>query len=294
MRRMEWWNGFVGWLGSDTGAYVVSGIIMPAIAILVAGVLAALIARGAVRSLLAKHDRELKIAAIASLIDAAEQAAVWNSLTPQEQILSDRASGQADIQVRLLPIKGADVAANWASHALAEMKRNSATFGYQVEPAVIEFRDRLVEWQQRPGRARRVFQSDLERWSTEDTTTESSLLADQDRSVAEPHHHRLARPTGSAQPAPRSGAPAEPAIRLDERFSTSTAALASAAVSPAAPLPPTSDPRPTVQQVAAGRGSRVAATDPLLSELDAVDPGVSGAAVPPPVNAFPPRESSKA
>lgn len=277
MRRMEWWNGFVGWLGSDTGAYVVSGLVMPAIAILVAGVLAALIARGAVKSLLAKHDRELKIAAIASLIDAAEQAAVWNSLTPQEQILSDRASGQADIQVRLLPIKGADVAANWASHALAEMKRNSATFGYQVEPAVIEFRDRLVEWQQRPGRARRVFQSDLERWSSEDASLESSLLADQDRWVAEQHHDRYAsqpggstQPTASAQPAgaSRPTASAEPAIRADDRFSTSTASLASTTIAPAAPLPPTNDPRPTVQQVLAGRGSRVAPSESPLDERD--------------------------
>ncbi|GGI41644.1 hypothetical protein GCM10010988_35050 [Cnuibacter physcomitrellae] len=294
---MEWWNGFVGWLGSDTGAYVVSGLVMPAIAILVAGVLAALIARGAVKSLLAKHDRELKIAAIASLIDAAEQAAVWNSLTPQEQILSDRASGQADIQVRLLPIKGADVAANWASHALAEMKRNSATFGYQVEPAVIEFRDRLVEWQQRPGRARRVFQSDLERWSSEDASLESSLLADQERWVAEQHHDRYAsQPGGAGQPAAsaRPSASAEPAIRADDRFSTSTASLTSTTIAPAAPLPPTNDPRPTVQQVLAGRGSRVAASDSPLAELDNTGPGASGSATQSTVDALPPRESSKA
>jgi hypothetical protein len=291
VRRMEWWNGFVGWLGSDTGAYVVSGIVMPAIAILVAGVLAALIARGAVRSLLAKHDRELKIAAIASLIDAAEQAAVWNSLTPQEQILSDRASGQADIQVRLLPIKGADVAANWAAHALGEMKRNSATFGYQVEPAVIEFRDRLVEWQQRPGRARRVFQSDLERWSSEDATLESSLLADQERWVAEQHHER--HESAARTPAPR--AQAEPAIADDRGYRPSSSTLSTAAIAaitPAEPLRPTSDPRPTVQQVAAGRGSRVA--DSPLGEMEHTSPGMAGDDVPPPVNAFPPRESTKA
>ena len=289
---MEWWNGFVGWLGSDTGAYVVSGIVMPAIAILVAGVLAALIARSAVKSLLAKHDRELKIAAIASLIDAAEQAAVWNSLTPQEQILSDRASGQADIQVRLLPIKGADVAANWAAHALSEMKRNSATFGYQVEPAVVEFRDRLVEWQQRPGRARRVFQSDLDRWSTEDSSAENSLLADQDRWVAEQHHDRYARPDSGRADSGRAASVAEPAIRVDDRYSASP--LSTATIAPATPLPPTNDPRPTVQQVASGRGSRVAASDSPLGELEHTGPGATGGDVPPPRNAFPPRESSKA
>ena len=41
--------------------------------------------------------------------------------------MSDRAVGQADILVRLLPIKGAGAAANWASHQLAEMKRTVTT-----------------------------------------------------------------------------------------------------------------------------------------------------------------------
>jgi hypothetical protein len=209
---MEWWNAFVRWLTTPTGEFVVSDIVLPAVAIIVAGLLAAWIAHGSVKRLLAKHDRELKISAIASLIDAAEQASVWNSLTPQEQILSDRATGQADIQVRLLPIKGADVAANWAAHALAEMKRESATFGYQVEPAVFEFRDRLIEWQQRPGRAKRVFQSDLERWAAEDASTQRELLAQQDAWVAQQHHSQYAGTEAiSGAPATASSASATPA-----------------------------------------------------------------------------------
>lgn len=294
MRLMEWWNGFVRWLTSTGGEYVVSQLVLPALAIIVAGLLAAWIARSSIKRLLAKHDRELKISAIASLIDAAEQASVWNSLTPQEQILSDRATGQADIQVRLLPIKGADVAANWAAHALAEMKRNSATFGYVVEPAVFEFRDRLIEWQQKPGRAKRVFQSDLERWAVEDSSTERELLAQQDAWVAQQHHSQFgatSSPTGSASPA-TSAASAQPTY----------VAAQSVAIPPAAPLPPTHEPRPTVQQVASGTGTRGVATgseskatSPLGDLELTTDPGEARAAgeIPPPVHAFPPRGGSE-
>ncbi|MCS5733081.1 hypothetical protein [Herbiconiux daphne] len=269
---MEWWNGFVRWLSSTSGEHVVSSIILPAAAIIVAGLLAAWIASSSIRRLLAKHDRELKISAIASLIDAAEQASVWNSLTPQEQILADRATGQADIQVRLLPIRGADVAANWAAHALAEMKRNSATFGYQVEPAVFEFRDRLIEWQQRPARAKRVFQTDLDRWSVEDASAERELLAQQDAWVAQQHHvqHTPDTPNDSdtlgvntvamaAPPAPLtartpSAAPAAYTAAVGSPYSGGSAA--NAVIAPATPLLPTHEPRPTVQQVASGTGTR--------------------------------------
>ncbi|MCS5718664.1 hypothetical protein N1027_11020 [Herbiconiux sp. CPCC 205763] len=307
---MEWWNAFVRWLTSPTGEFVVSDIVLPAVAIIVAGLLAAWIAHSSVKRLLAKHDRELKISAIASLIDAAEQASVWNSLTPQEQILSDRATGQADIQVRLLPIKGADVAANWAAHALAEMKRESATFGYQVEPAVFEFRDRLIEWQQRPGRAKRVFQSDLERWATEDASTERELLAQQDAWVAQQHHSQyagtealsapgaLSTPTASSTPA-ASSAPATPIaepVSYGSGTSSYASGAATAVIAPAAPLPPTHEPRPTVQQVASGNGTRgvaPGAPSPLADLEFTVDPADARASgeIPPPVHAFPPRAS---
>lgn len=198
---MEWWSNFLTWSNTDGGAFVITGIAVPALAIIVAGLLASWIASGSIKRLLASRDRELKVAAIGALVDAAEQASVWNSLTPQEQVLSDRATGQADIQVRLLPIKGAAVAANWAAHSLAEMKRSSATFGYQVEPAVIQFRDQLVEWQHRPGRTRRSFQSDLDRWAAQGSDSERTLSEQQDAWVAQQHHEQYA-----GQAAPSSGA----------------------------------------------------------------------------------------
>ncbi|TFC84550.1 hypothetical protein E3T28_09645 [Cryobacterium sinapicolor] len=161
------------------------------VSIVVASVLAALISRGAIKRLLAQNDRALKAAVIGTLVDAATEASVWNSLTPQEQVMADRAVGQADVQLRLLPIKGSGVAANWAAHQLAELKRTSATFGYQLEPALLEFRDRLVEWQEKPGRTRKIFQSDLDRWKVSKNSTEKNLLAEQDAWTAQQHHDQF-------------------------------------------------------------------------------------------------------
>ncbi|MFT2689312.1 hypothetical protein [Clavibacter zhangzhiyongii] len=85
---------------------LLSGVVVPFVAIVVAGVLAALIARGATQRILTRHDREVKAAAIAVLVDAARQASAWDGLTPQERVLADRAAGEADIRIRLLPVKG--------------------------------------------------------------------------------------------------------------------------------------------------------------------------------------------
>ncbi|MFF1635920.1 hypothetical protein [Leifsonia sp. NPDC058248] len=193
---MQWWNDFVDWLTSSAAQPMVFNAVVLAVAVIVAGLLAALIARGAIKGLLSRTDRQQKASAIAALVDAATEASVWNSLTPGEQVLSDRAVGQADIMVRLLPIKGAGIAANWAGHQLAEMKRASATFGYQLDPAVAEFRDRLIEWQNKPGRARKIFQGDLERWRFENNDSERALIEQQDAWVAQQHHQQYA-PAGA-------------------------------------------------------------------------------------------------
>ncbi|MRX45063.1 cation:proton antiporter [Agromyces kandeliae] len=190
---MQWWNDFVAWILSDENRPVLftAGVVF--ISVLVSGLLSAWIARSAVRGLIRQRDRELRHAAIATLIDAATEASVWNSLTPQEQVLADRAVGQADIQVRLLPLRGADVAADWAAHQLHELKRASATFGYQLDPAVAEFRERMLEWQRHPSRTRRDFRNDLERWRAQRDEPVQELAAEQDTWVAEQHHERYAQ-----------------------------------------------------------------------------------------------------
>ncbi|MEN0084255.1 MAG: hypothetical protein AAGC66_05770 [Leifsonia sp.] len=205
---MQWWNDFVDWLTSPAARSVIFYAAVLAVAVILSGLIAAWIARGALKGLLSRTDRQQKASAIAALVDAATEASVWNSLTPAEQVLSDRAVGQADIMVRLLPIKGSGIAANWAGHQLAEMKRASATFGYQLDPAIAEFRDRLIEWQNNPRRARKIFQNDLERWRFENTDGErTSLVAQQDAWVAQQHHEQYAAPATSAASAPTAAQP---------------------------------------------------------------------------------------
>jgi hypothetical protein len=193
---MPCWNIFLTWFTATSNQPLIMGALaltlIVVIAIVLSSLLAALVSRRSIKHLIDQRDREQKNAAIASLIDAATEASVWNSLTPQEQVMSDRAVGQADIQLRLLPIKGASTAANWAAHQLAELKRTSATFGYQLEPALMEFRDSLLDWQKKPSRGRKMFQTDLERWKAQSSTVEKTLIAEQDAWVAQQHHNQFA------------------------------------------------------------------------------------------------------
>jgi hypothetical protein len=168
---MHWLSDFAAWFTSDGAQPIVFTAILLVLAVIVAGVLAAWISRGALNSVITRTERQQKASAIATLIDAATEASVWHTLSPQEQLLSDRAVGQADTLVRLLPVRGASIAANWATHQLAQMKRNSAVYGHQLDPqldpAVAELRDRLIEWQYHPRRVRKTFQEDLDRWAFE-------------------------------------------------------------------------------------------------------------------------------
>jgi hypothetical protein len=187
---MQWWSDFISWLTSNAARPTVLTAIVLFVAVLAAGLLAAWIASAAIRRVVAQRDREAKTSAIAALVDAATEASVWNSLTPQEQVLADRVVGQADMVVRLLPVRGSDVAANWAAHQLHELKRASATFGYQLDPAVVEFRDRLLEWERHPSRTRKQFQNDLVRWRTQRQEPEQAALDAQDAWIAEQHRER--------------------------------------------------------------------------------------------------------
>ncbi|AMB58256.1 hypothetical protein [Microterricola viridarii] len=201
---MQWLTDFSDWFFSSDAQPVIFAAVVIAVAMIVSGLLAAWIARGTTNRVIAQRNSEIKIAAIAALIDASTEASVWNSLTPQEQVLSDRAVGQADIQVRMLPIRGSQVAADWAAHQLHELKRASATFGAQLDPAVAGFRDRLIEWQAKPGRARKAFAADLARWKEATSESERTLLADQDAWVAQQHQAQHLSPL-FAQPADPTG-----------------------------------------------------------------------------------------
>ncbi|WP_213815034.1 hypothetical protein [Glaciihabitans sp. dw_435] len=181
---MQWWNDFVTWLSSDDGWRVISGAILPFIAIVVAGLIASLIARASSKRLLEFQDRELKAAAVMALIGAGRKATVWSSLGGDEKQRVDGQLSESDIRIRLLPVNGTNAAADWAAHELATMKKNSANFSFQAEQTFVEYRDRLLEWQNKPKRARKLFAYDLEQWRYEDANADKTLVEKQQKWAA--------------------------------------------------------------------------------------------------------------
>jgi hypothetical protein len=161
---MQWWNEFLAWLQSDTGSAVLTGVILPFVAIVVAGVLGALVGRGATRRLVQQRDHETRASAVAALVTAGRAAATWHSLSPQTKEHSEALAAAADIQVRLLPITGASLAADWAQHQLDDMRTNSVNYTFQADQTLDEYRDRLVRWLQKPRQAKKLFADDLDRW----------------------------------------------------------------------------------------------------------------------------------
>ncbi|WP_157579805.1 MULTISPECIES: hypothetical protein [unclassified Plantibacter] len=202
---MQWWNDLVEWVTSSEVRPMLFSAALFIVAVVVSSLVAAGASRRALRGIVDQRDREQKHAAIMALVDAATEASVWNSLTPQEQVLSDRAVAQTDTLVRLSPVKGAAVAADWANHQLHEMKRNSATYGYELDPVVEEFRDRLVEWSKKPARARKDFEADLRRWRAESAGSEQALIAEQESWVAKQHHEQYAEVKPAATAGSRPG-----------------------------------------------------------------------------------------
>src|SRR5687768_2415233 len=112
---MQWWNEFVDWLSSDDGWRILSSVVFPLRAIIVAGLIAALLGRGSTRRLLAHHDREQRVSTVSSLIGAARRASKWNTLSEPEKEHADHLAHDADVSTRLLPLAGASMTADWAA-----------------------------------------------------------------------------------------------------------------------------------------------------------------------------------
>ena len=205
---MQWWNEFVNWIQTTDGHRSVFLAAIILLAVVIGVVITAAVFRASIARLIRQQEHERKNAVIATLIDAAVDASAWNVLSQSERILSDRASAQAETHLRLLPIKGSGVAANWAAHELAELKHTSSTGGYQTQASVGEFRDRLVLWRDKPGRARKAFLADLERWRFSETSKgeTSKGEAPKGEAASAPMSAR------TAAPEPERSAPATPVV----------------------------------------------------------------------------------
>jgi hypothetical protein len=223
---MQWWNDFVDWLSSDDGWRVIATVIVPFVAILVAGLVAAAIGRGSTKRVLSLNERQHRAAAVTAMIGAARRAAVWNTLSDSEQRHADHSALEADVRLRLLSVTGANLASDWCAHEIAMMKKNAVSFSFQAEQSLLEFRNRLIEWHERPSRAKKLFKNDLDSWAYDTSLADQELVAQQQAWAAQ---HSTVQP----EPALRRGADT-----ADETVSPTPAAAPAAARQPFAPASP--------------------------------------------------------
>ncbi|OII05283.1 hypothetical protein [Curtobacterium sp. MCBA15_008] len=267
---MDWWNDLTDWISSDDGWRVISGAIIPFVAIVVAGVIAALIGRGATKRVVAMQEREARNAAVAGIVSAARKAAAWGSLGHDERAYADHLAEDADIRLRLLPVTGAPLAANWTQHEIADIKKNSSTFSFQAEQSLAEFRERLLEWQARPSKARKLFKSDLERWKFDSPDPDAELIKRQQDWNAD--QNGGARPAGSAT----ETAAAAPAT---ERPTPTTTSLRPAAQRPGGtPSSATSAPSGSATTTAGGVPTASSAAGAAGAAGQASSPSATGTA----------------
>jgi hypothetical protein len=176
---LEWWNDIVAWFTSSAGQRVFTTAILPFIAVLVAGLVAGLITRGAIKRLISQQDRRFKSSAVESLIAAGRKAAEWHALSAQEKDYVEHQIAEAEVRVRMLPSSGASLAADWSAHKLASMKRNSANYTFQAEQDLLEFQDGLIAWHARPSQAKKLFAQDIADWKYEGGPIEDDLVIKQ-------------------------------------------------------------------------------------------------------------------
>ncbi|MCU1508209.1 MAG: hypothetical protein JWQ12_474 [Glaciihabitans sp.] len=232
---MQWWNDFLTWLQSDAGWRIISTAVIPFVAIVVAGIVAAAIGRGSSRRILSYQDREVKAAALMALIGAGRKATVWSSLGADEKQHVDNQISEAELRVRLLPLAGANAAADWSAHELNAMKKNSASFSFQAEQTFLDYRDRLLHWQNKPKQARKLFAVDLAQWQYDDDSANAvdGTLVDRQREWANSHVEKKVVPG-----APIAIESAPPPPTGPEPVGTSTSERLANAPAPTVPAMP--------------------------------------------------------
>ncbi len=164
---MTWANDLLAWLASDEGWRVLSGAVIPAVAIITSGIIAAMIGRGSSRRLIALHRQDALAAAVSGFLLAGRKSAKWHDVGDVDRAQLDHLAAESETRIRLLPIAGSALAASWASHQLESMKRDSAGFRFQAQQTLAEYRDRLIAWSDKPRAAKKLFAADLERWQFE-------------------------------------------------------------------------------------------------------------------------------
>jgi len=269
---MQWWNDIVDWVNSDEGWKILSTVVFPFVAIVLAGFIAAMIGRGATKRLITHHDREQRVSTVSALIGAARRATAWNTLSTSEQQHADHLAHEADVSLRLLPLAGSTMTADWAAHKIAEMKKDSVSFSFQAEQSLLDLRDRLVSWQEKPSRAKKLFKADLDLWTFEAAQEDKGLVEKQQEwakqqvaaetgpiTTAVPAPESVPAPASAAAPAAASAPETQaPSIPESKPITWNTPSPATSPT-PAASAP-TANPTPTTNSTPTTTATEPAAT----------------------------------
>jgi hypothetical protein len=277
---MQWWNEFVDWFTSDEGWRVISSAIIPFLAIVIAGFVAALVGRTGIRRLLTVNDRELRAAAVTAMIGSARRAAVWNTLSVSEQRHADHAALEADIRLRLLPATGVGLACDWCAHEIAMMKKNAVSFSFQAEQSLMEFRSRLIDWHTRPSRAKKLFKNDLDTWAYESSLADQDLVTQQKAWAAQ----QASTPAAADEPASHAQAGTR---QVPPHAIARPAESLKAPAFPAAATPPAPVSVPTVVAEPAPIAAPIAAPPVVAPAVVAPAPAASGDTVGEPITTAP-------
>ena len=159
---LEFWDGYLAWATSPAGLELLTTAVIPFIAILAAGLIAAILARDGMIRVARRHDRDQQSAIIAGALASSRRVTAWASLSMAEQDQLDHRLAESLARLRMLPARGADAAAEWAELKLALVKTGSLTGSSSAEVELRDLEDWLIRWHRRPRRAARHFARDLE------------------------------------------------------------------------------------------------------------------------------------
>ncbi|WP_375400587.1 hypothetical protein [uncultured Amnibacterium sp.] len=151
------WTDLVAWFQSAAGMRLTDGAIVPFVAIVVAGLVAGLVARGAVRGAVVRAQREATTAVVVAVAEAARRAATAPDRPALEHAADEQFTAEAELRLRLLPVFGAELAADWTASAIAGLRSTAERDGSEVRADLDALRDRLIRWLRAPKQARRLF-----------------------------------------------------------------------------------------------------------------------------------------
>lgn len=156
------WQNYLAWATGPAGLQILTTAVIPFIAILAAGLIAAILARDGMHRVTQRHDREQASAVIAASLASSRRAASWASLSMSEQDQLDYQLAESIARLRMLPSKGADLAAEWVQCKVALVKTGSLAGSPSAESELRDLEDWLIHWHRRPRKAMRHFANDLE------------------------------------------------------------------------------------------------------------------------------------